>query len=95
MKKVCPCGKLYSGDRCYKCKPKKKSKVQYPSGWKRLSETYRAENPLCEDCLEEDLLTPSEEVHHLISIQDRPDLIMNRSNLRALCKDCHRRTHKG
>lgn len=94
MNKVCPCGRVYKGSRCRRCHPEKKKNVSYPSAWKALSERYRAQNPLCEICFEKGITSPSEEVHHKKTIQDRPDLILEKSNLQALCKSCHRQIHK-
>lgn len=34
---------------------------------------------------------PVAEVDHIISIEERPDLRLERSNLRVLCKPCHSR----
>ncbi|WP_242847225.1 HNH endonuclease [Desulfosporosinus acididurans] len=57
---------------------------------------YLREHPLCEDCLEQDALTPSREVHHKKKVRDFPELRLVKSNLRALCKSCHStRTARG
>lgn len=34
------------------------------------------------------------EIHHVIAVSDRPDLVAKLSNLRLLCHECHRRVHK-
>ncbi|WP_432207955.1 HNH endonuclease signature motif containing protein [Ancylobacter polymorphus] len=44
-----------------------------------------AEHPTC-TCGE-----PSAEVHHLISVRERPDLRLDVANLQCLCRSCHSR----
>lgn len=63
----------------------------YDWQWREFSERYRQENPLCADCLEQGIATPSEEVHHIVKLKLRPDLKYEQSNLVALCGACHKR----
>ena len=32
-------------------------------------------------------------VHHVIPVEERPDLALNLSNLRSLCNECHNKEH--
>ena len=34
------------------------------------------------------------EVHHVVSLGERPDLVSRKSNLRLLCRECHGRVHE-
>ena len=61
----------------------------YDSRWRRLSERIRRSNPLCEECLNNNRVTASVDVHHIIPIKDRPDLKYDMNNLVALCRACH------
>lgn len=67
------------------------------SRWTRLSRRVRKEKPMCEICLKnkklgkQDFVNPSEEVHHIKKVRDRPDLEFDRDNLMALCKKCHKK----
>ena len=54
--------------------------------WQRLRLKVLVERPLCETCGR-----PATEVHHRISIDERPDLAFDRDNLMALCASCHSR----
>jgi 5-methylcytosine-specific restriction protein A len=95
--KLCRCGQIVK-DRCLKCSPipqHKKTTAErgYDSRWKRLSESIRKNNPLCHDCLENDMVTPATEVHHIIKIADAPQLKYERTNLVQLCTACHERRH--
>ena len=55
-----------------------------------------AANPLCADCTERGLVTPANEVHHLLKVRDRPDLKLDAENVRCLCESCHStRTARG
>ena len=92
-------------------KPKKKSNVKVgrnieaselynTSRWKKLRNSYYMLHPLCEHCLLEDKITPTEEIHHLKPILTGKDklemeeLLLNPNNLVALCKFHHHLIHK-
>ena len=48
------------------------------------------EHPLCEDCLEEGIVTPEHiEVDHVTPIEVRPDLRLDPANLRSRCRRHH------
>ena len=98
--KLCRCGGVREdrqGSACSKCgagKSKPKQTTQeagYGWDWRKLSERYRAENPLCEQCQSNGVATAAEEVHHKVSIADAPWLRLEWSNLMAVCVPCHRR----
>jgi 5-methylcytosine-specific restriction protein A len=61
----------------------------YDYRWQKLRESFLSRHPLCEDCLERDIVTPATLPHHMQPIEQRPDLRLDESNLRALCRDCH------
>ena len=58
----------------------------YNSTWKRVRARFIRRNPLCAECQ-----GLAEEVHHIVSIRERPDLRLVESNLQSLCKSCHSR----
>ena len=93
MPKLCKCGAIVARrcDRCYPPQQHKKSTKErgYGHDWRRLSERYRAQNPLCERCTMEGRTTPAEHVHHKIKIADAPELRLDANNLMALCVQCH------
>ena len=45
--------------------------------------------PLCEECLNQERLTPSKEVHHIVPLEKGGT--HDEHNLMALCKACHSR----
>ena len=92
MKKICSKGHLYDGDRCGECN--KTSSRGYGSDWRRLSERFRIENPLCADCEAKGLVRPSQEVHHIKPLEKFPHLRLVWSNLVALCSRCHQDRHE-
>ena len=69
--------------------------------WRNLRQIYRQSHPLCEDCLENDIITPTQDIHHILSPFD-PNIgevesfkrLLDWDNLRALCKTCHQRRHE-
>ena len=68
----------------------------YDNAWRVIRIQHLQNHPLCFDCLKNGRYTPSEEVHHIIKLRDRPDLRDDPNNLMSLCKSCHsRRTADG
>ncbi|SMF83275.1 5-methylcytosine-specific restriction enzyme A [Azospirillum oryzae] len=70
----------------------------YDRDWEKLRDVVVIERGCrCEACgiivvlrkREATVTTPVAEVDHIESITDRPDLRLERSNLRVLCKPCH------
>ena len=99
MRRVCHCGAVTRKVPCDKCKkhikPKwSKRKGDYDSKWRRLSERFRDENPLCKDCLDNDLTTPATEVHHIVPIAQDPSRRLDVTNLVSLCHRCHKERHR-
>lgn len=63
----------------------------YDGDWRRLRAAFLFANPLCVFCTEAGRLTLAEVVDHIISFRDRPELRLEWTNLRSLCKECHDR----
>lgn len=66
--------------------------------WQNCRDSYmRKVGGLCEECLKEGHVTPAEEVHHIKHIDiwniNDPNITLNHANLRALCREHHRRMH--
>lgn len=67
--------------------------------WQQLRRAKLTTSPLCERCKEEGRITPAEEVHHITPVEDgltvreKETLMFDPHNLRALCHDCHVKTH--
>jgi 5-methylcytosine-specific restriction protein A len=98
--KFCKCGAVIGAGGCGRCRKPVQSMTYkttkqrgYGADWKDLSERYRAQYPLCEDCLKEGKVTPSSEVHHVIPISEQPSLRLTWTNLVALCNTCHSVRH--
>ena len=68
--------------------------------WRQLRWQVIAEHPLCERCEAKGYITASRCVHHLIPVESGKteaecrDLAFRRSNLQALCYQCHSEIHK-
>ena len=58
--------------------------------WRQLQKQKRAANPLCERCEANGLITPMQEVHHIIPIDDDWSLRFEWSNLMSVCYLCHK-----
>ena len=66
--------------------------------WRNTRDAYlKSVGGLCEDCLEKGIYNAAEEVHHVKFITpgniNDPSVTLAWSNLRALCRECHRRRH--
>ena len=67
--------------------------------WLRLRREVLTRHPLCQRCEAEGRLTAATEVHHVrpveeaITYSDKQQRMYDPHNLRALCHDCHVRTH--
>lgn len=61
----------------------------YTRAWRVLSERIRRERPLCQQCETRGVYVPSADVHHIIAIEERPELRLVESNLLAVCRNCH------
>lgn len=67
--------------------------------WQVLRRKKFLANPLCEDCLAAGRVTPTEEVHHIIPVENGKDeaemtrLAYDYNNLRSLCRACHAAYH--
>lgn len=48
---------------------------------------------LCQECLRNDRLTPANTVHHIIPLEEAPELALEESNLESICPTCHNRAH--
>ena len=97
--KLCRCGGVRedrAGSVCDKCsagkgRPGSTAANGYGWDWQQISERFRKENPLCEECSKTGRATAAEEVHHIVPITEAPWLRLEWKNLMALCVDCHRR----
>lgn len=67
--------------------------------WLRLRKDVLTRFPLCQRCEKEGRTTAATEVHHVrpveeaITYADKRQRMYDPSNLTALCRDCHVRTH--
>ena len=81
-------------------KTKAVKKIYQTKNWKELRKAYFMEHPLCEECLKNGIIKPTEEIHHKIPISTGNDdnemktLAFDSDNLMALCEECHHKVHK-
>ncbi|NPD67286.1 HNH endonuclease [Lichenicola cladoniae] len=61
----------------------------YDRAWQRCRNAFIASYPLCLFCLNKGIVQAAEEVDHIKSIEAAPELRLDWSNLRSLCKACH------
>lgn len=101
--RLCYCGAVRDdrhGAVCPRCgagaKRERRNTKQYgyDNAWRKLSERVRKEQPLCQTCEKDGIVTPAEDVHHVVPIDEAPWLRLDRSNLMAVCKACHQKIHE-
>ena len=63
----------------------------HTSRWTKLSRAFRAEHPLCAECLRKGITKPATCVDHIIPWPICADRFYDRTNLQALCEDCNNR----
>ena len=67
--------------------------------WRKLRQKKLSENPLCEDCLDSEIITKAIEVHHITPFmhgfnkQTKLKLAYDFNNLKSLCLNCHYKLH--
>lgn len=64
----------------------------YGITWRKIRAAYVAANPLCEECLKHNILTPVEEVHHILPIKQGGTHSFD--NLMSLCHSCHEKIER-
>lgn len=75
-------------------------KIMNSKQWRMLRNEYISEHPLCEICESRGLVVAAQCVHHKTPVEtgrtDKQceDLAYSRSNLQALCYECHAAIHK-
>lgn len=76
------------------------TQVYNTSRWRNIRAAKLMENPLCEKCLQNGIIKPATDVHHIIRIQTKDNLLEMKeiaydySNLMSLCEECHQKEHK-
>lgn len=89
---ACKCGGVVGQCKCAKGRSCSNDDVRgkrYPNGWDAFARAFRQQHPLCENCLNEGRTTPATEVHHIVKVSVRPDLVFEERNLMAVCRPCH------
>ena len=99
------CGKIHPKGYVCKVGVRKKryrytyeeSKLRSKGVWTEKSKQIREDaNYLCEVCKDKGIYNYRDvSVHHIEKLRDRPDLLIEDTNLICLCKDCHRMADAG
>ena len=53
----------------------------------------RRDEYLCRECKRYGKTTPATTVHHILPLEQRPDLKLHTINLISLCESCHNQMH--
>lgn len=72
----------------------KEGKFYKSSAWeKKRLEILERDNYECQVCKEEGGFAPATTVHHILHLENRPDLALDDDNLLSVCAACHNREH--
>lgn len=80
-------------------KDKEYIRLIHTAKWVRLRRDKLTAHPLCERCEDIGRVTAATEVHHIIPVEngltkaEKEQLMYDPTNIRALCHDCHVKTH--
>jgi len=62
--------------------------------WERKRKAIlRRDGYMCRECRRYGRTTPANTVHHIVPLEDRPDLALDDRNLISLCEECHNGMH--
>lgn len=67
--------------------PRIQNKIPCYATWRKI--ILKRDNYTCQICHKE-----GREAHHILSVKERPDLILNFDNGITLCVDCHKLQHR-
>ena len=76
-------------------------RIMNSRAWKELRTGYLRDHPLCVECQRQGVIRAARCIHHVIPIEsaktdeDAWTLATNRTNLQALCFECHANIHRG
>lgn len=79
---------------------RKWSRYYHTPQWQALRTQYYYEHPICECCEKQNIITPTEEIHHLnvfssaTTEEGKWNLLLNKNNLCAVCKHHHDLFHR-
>ena len=65
----------------------------YDTAWDKARSWQLKRFPLCQDCQDQGRIRPANVVHHIESVEDRPDLRLDPENFKSLCFACHEVFH--
>ena len=79
-------------------KRKERYKIYHSQKWQLLRTAKLMQNPLCEICANNGIITPAEHVHHIDSFMHysgdkRLEKAFNFMNLQSICASCHAKEH--
>ena len=66
----------------------------YDSDWQAVRKMFATRHPLCKVCVKQGRDKALDVVHHIKSIEERPDLRLDMDNLQSLCTEHHEKIHK-
>jgi 5-methylcytosine-specific restriction endonuclease McrA len=70
-------------------------RIRSTARWQRITDRFKREHPLCCDPFDthskEQRVEEVSQTHHILSVDQRPDLAYDWENLAPVCTECHGR----
>lgn len=64
------------------------------AAWLKLRESVLIrDHYLCQSCLRDGTITTANTVHHIVPIEEDPDLALDADNCESICPPCHNQAH--
>ncbi len=97
------CGRIVSRDHVCDKKPKQhnrrceEERGRYTHAWERKAKQIKERSQyMCAVCKERGVVTcDGLEVHHIVPLRERPDLLLEDANLICLCEKHHEQAERG
>ena len=64
-------------------------KARHTWRYVKMRKRFLAEHPLCAECERQGVVTPAQELDHIIPVEKAPELFWDVENLQGLCKRDH------
>ena len=73
---------------------KARHKIYNNRRWRKVRLLKLTNDPLCEMCLKEGIITSADAIHHIIPIDIDVSLAYEYTNLMSICHECHGKIHQ-
>ena len=66
-------------------------KARHTWRYVKMRKRFLRDKPLCAECERQGVVTPAQELDHIIPVEKAPELFWDEENMQGLCRVCHKR----